>query len=85
VAGEGRISGKIVDEVGNPVVGAQITVAGKTVVTDNNGDFVVDLPSGVYVLMIKATKFNSLRVEKLSVRTHETNMISFALKPASDK
>ena len=85
VTGEGRISGKIVDEVGNPVVGAEVTVAGKTVVTDNNGDFVMDLPSGVYVLMVKTTKFNSLRVEKLAVRTHETNMISFALKPASDK
>ncbi len=29
VPGNGRISGKIVDEVGNPVVGAEVQVAGK--------------------------------------------------------
>jgi TonB-dependent receptor len=85
VLGNGRISGKIVDEVGNPVVGAQITIAGKTITTDNNGDFAIDLPSGVYTLLVKATKFNTLRVEKLSVSNNETNSISFAMKPISDK
>ena len=35
---------KIVDEVGNPITGAEVTVAQKTVVTDNNGDFTIDLP-----------------------------------------
>ncbi|ANF49104.1 TonB-dependent receptor [Chryseobacterium glaciei] len=85
VLGNGRISGKIVDEVGNPVVGAQITIAGKTITTDNNGDFAIDLPSGVYTLSIKASKFNALRVEKLSVSNSETNNVSFAMKPISDK
>ena len=82
--GNGRISGKIVDEVGNPVVRAQVTIAGKTTTTDNNGDFSVDLPSGVYTLSVKATKFNTLRVEKLSVSNNETNNISFAMKAVSD-
>jgi outer membrane receptor protein involved in Fe transport len=85
VMGNGRISGKIVDEVGNPVVGAQVTVAGKTITTDNNGDFAIDLPSGVYTLLVKASKFNTLRVEKLSVSNSETNNVSFAMKPISDK
>jgi len=82
--GNGRVSGKIVDEVGNPVVGAQVTIAGKTTTTDNNGDFSVDLSSGVYTLSVKATKFNTLRVEKLSVSNNETNNISFAMKAVSD-
>lgn len=85
VLGNGRISGKIVDEVGNPVIGAQVTIAGKILTTDNNGDFVVDLPSGTYTLSVKATKFNALRVEKLSVKNNETNNISFAMKQVSDK
>lgn len=85
VPGNGRISGKIVDEVGNPVVGAEVTIAGKTVVTDNNGDFSTDLPSGVYNLTIKASKYNTLRVEKLSIANKETNTVSFALNRASDK
>lgn len=85
VSGNGRISGKIVDEVGNPVVGAQVTVAGKTVTTDNNGAFAVDLPSGLYTLSVKARKYNTLRVEKLSVTSNETNSVSFAMKPVSDQ
>ncbi|MDR6403694.1 MULTISPECIES: TonB-dependent receptor [Chryseobacterium] len=85
VLGNGRISGKIVDEVGNPVVGAQVTIAGKTLITDNNGEFAVDLPSGTYTLSVRATKFNPLRVEKLTVSNNETNNISFAMKQVSDK
>ncbi|PQA91212.1 TonB-dependent receptor [Chryseobacterium shigense] len=85
VTGDGKISGKIVDEIGNPVAGAEVTVARKTVLTDNNGDFVVDLPAGIYTLTVKASKYSPVRVEKLSVNTNETNRVSFALKQASDK
>ncbi|MCW1962514.1 TonB-dependent receptor [Chryseobacterium viscerum] len=85
VPGNGRISGKIVDEVGNPITGAEINITQKTVVTDNNGDFTIDLPSGTYNLTIKAPKYNTLRVEKLSVINKETNSVSFALNKASDK
>ncbi|SMC40089.1 TonB-dependent receptor [Chryseobacterium sp. YR221] len=85
VPGNGRISGKIVDEVGNPIAGAEVSIAQKTVTTDNNGDFTIDLPSGIYNLTIKAPKYNTLRVEKLSVTNKETNTVSFALNTASDK
>ncbi|ROI00239.1 TonB-dependent receptor [Chryseobacterium daecheongense] len=85
VSGNGRITGKIVDEVGNPVVGAEISIANQTVVTDNNGDFTVSLPSGIYTLTVKAEKYSTLRVEKLSVMNNETNTVSFAMKPAQDK
>ncbi|WP_313092691.1 TonB-dependent receptor [Chryseobacterium flavum] len=85
VPGNGRISGKIVNEIGNPVVGAEVSIAQKTTTTDNNGDFAVDLPSGVYTLTIKAPQYNTLRVEKLSVTNKETNTVSFALNKASDK
>lgn len=85
VSGNGRITGKIVDEVGNPVVGAEISIANQIVVTDNNGDFTVSLPSGIYTLTVKAEKYSTLRVEKLSVMNNETNTVSFAMKPAQDK
>ncbi|WP_027375368.1 TonB-dependent receptor [Chryseobacterium sp. UNC8MFCol] len=85
ISGNGRIAGKIVDEVGNPIAGAEVGIANKTVQTDNNGDFTVDLPSGIYTLTVKAQKYNTLRVEKLSVVNKETNTVSFALNAASDK
>ncbi len=83
--GNGRISGKIVDEVGNPVAGAQVMIGGKTMTTDNNGDFSAALPPGVYTLSVKAGRFNTLRVEKLSVSNNETSHVSFAMKPVSDQ
>jgi outer membrane receptor protein involved in Fe transport len=85
VMGNGKISGKIVDEVGNPVVGAEINVAGKHTVTDNNGDFTIDLPSGMYTLTVKSPKYNALRVEKLTINNNETNRVSFSIRSISDK
>ncbi|WP_449398562.1 carboxypeptidase regulatory-like domain-containing protein [Chryseobacterium wanjuense] len=52
--------------------------------TDNNGDFIIELPSGVYTLTIKAPKYNTLRVEKLAVNNNETRTVSFAMKSVSD-
>ncbi len=85
VPGTGRISGKIVDEVGNPITGAEVNIAQKTFITDNNGDFTAELPSGTYNLTVKAARYNTLRVENLSVINKETNSVSFALNKASDK
>lgn len=85
VKGDGRLIGKIVDEVGNPIVKAEIKVAGKTTVTDNNGDFGLNIPSGTYTLTVKASGYNSLRVEKLMMKNDETNTVSFAMRHVSDK
>jgi len=85
VSGTGRISGKIVNEVGEPISGAVITVAGKTAVTDNNGNFSLEIPSGEYTLTVKADKYSSLRVERLTIKINETNSVSFAMRPAADK
>jgi len=83
--GDGRVSGKIVDEIGNPVSSAEVSVAGKNAVTDSNGDFSIELPSGSYTLIVKATKYDVLRVEKLLIANNETNTVSFVMRSASDK
>jgi len=83
--GDGRVSGKIVDEIGNPVSNAEVSVAGKNAVTDSNGDFSIELPSGSYTLIVKATKYDVLRVEKLLIANNETNTVSFVMRSASDK
>jgi outer membrane receptor protein involved in Fe transport len=83
-SGNGRLSGKIVNEVGESVSGAIVSVAGKTTVTDNNGNFSLDISSGEYTLIVKAEKYSSLRVEKLTIKGNETNTVSFAMKSASE-
>lgn len=84
VSGNGHLSGKIVNEVGEPVTGAIVSVAGKNAVTDNNGDFSLDIPSGEYRLTVKAEKYSSLRVEKLTVKGNENNSVSFAMRSVSE-
>lgn len=83
--GDGRVSGKIVDEIGNPVISADVSIAGKNAVTDSNGDFSIELPSGSYTLIVKATKYTLLRVEKLSIVNNQTNTVSFVMRSTSDK
>ncbi|AZB29372.1 TonB-dependent receptor domain-containing protein [Chryseobacterium balustinum] len=83
--GDGRVSGKIVDEIGNPVISADVSIAGKNAVTDSNGDFSIEIPSGIYTLIVKVPKYNVLRVEKLSIVNNETNTVSFVMRSASDK
>ena len=83
--GDGRVSGKIVDEIGNPVISADLSIAGKNAVTDSNGNFSIELPSGSYTLIVKATKYDVLRVEKLLIANNETNTVSFVMRSASDK
>jgi len=83
--GDGRVSGKIVDEIGNPVISADVSIAGKNAVTDSNGNFSIELPSGSYTLIVKATKYDVLRVEKLLIANNETNTVSFVMRSASDK
>lgn len=83
--GYGRVSGKIVDEIGNPVISADVSIAGKNAVTDSNGYFSIELPSGSYTLIVKATKYNVLRVEKLSIVNNQTNTVSFVMRSTSDK
>ncbi len=83
--GDGRVSGKIVDEIGNPVISADVSIAGKNALTDSNGDFSIEIPSGIYTLIVRAPKYNVLRVEKLSIVNNETNTVSFVMRSASDK
>lgn len=78
----GRLAGKIVDEAGNPVAGAEVSVGAQTLTTDNNGDFAADLPAGSYTLTVRMSGYNSLRVEQLAVKADETNSVSFVLTTA---
>lgn len=81
----GRITGTIVNEVGEPVAGARVSVGGKTVITGNNGEFAVELPAGTYTLTVDAPKFAPLQVEKLVVKADEANAVSFVMRQAGEK
>ena len=64
----GKIVGLVVDPYGEPVVGASVTVEGKTqgVVTDMDGRFVLDVPSGTR-LLVSCLGYKEARVTAMSV------------------
>ncbi|WP_415778269.1 carboxypeptidase regulatory-like domain-containing protein, partial [Elizabethkingia occulta] len=81
--GKGRVSGKILDEVGAPLAGAVISVnpEGITIVTGNNGDFSIELPEGQYTLTIKAKGYSTTILDDVIVKNSETNQVSLSLSP----
>ncbi len=55
----GYVTGKVVDEEGNPIAGAKVSALGTpmSVQTDENGDFTMWLPAGNYTLEITAEAY----------------------------
>lgn len=47
------VRGKVVDyNTGRPVVGASVSVAGRTTRTNSNGEFIVSAPAGDYTITV---------------------------------
>jgi hypothetical protein len=62
-AGKGAIAGVVVDEAIRPIIGANVTVAGKVVATtDGTGVFVLDsLEPGVLIFSVSAPRFLAIQ------------------------
>jgi outer membrane receptor protein involved in Fe transport len=70
----GRVSGQVVDQEGNPIEGATVTITAtnrditRTVTTGSGGTFnVTQLPIGEYTLTATAAGFGTTRVEQANV------------------
>lgn len=49
-AQQGKLSGKVIDEKGEPIMGASIIFRGDVTIgtlTDDKGNYIMDLPAGV--------------------------------------
>jgi len=69
-------SGKVVNEfTGNPVQGAQVTVAGRSVTTSGSGEFSVDVPEGEHRLQVDAPRFSPVE-EGLRAFTNKRRTIT---------
>lgn len=58
------VTGKIMDETGKGYPGAAITVRGMSIntVTDENGDFMIEVPDGRNLFVVQATGYNTSEV-----------------------
>ncbi|MBI5215936.1 MAG: von Willebrand factor type A domain-containing protein [Ignavibacteriae bacterium] len=71
----GRITGKVVDEQGNPLVGTTVVLVGTTrgAVTDSHGNYtIIGIPSGTYSLRISNIGYASLEITDVKVESNQS-------------
>jgi len=72
-AGQGTISGHVLDQRGAPLTGAQITVTGSggraSTTTDSDGAYSVSVPPGIYSITVNRGGFRTAETDDVTVST----------------
>ncbi len=80
---KGKVSGTVIDESGEPLIGVQVIIEGTTrgVLTDLNGDYsIINLEAGTYVLEFRYIGFATTKVEEVEIRLDRTTEIDVTLR-----
>lgn len=77
-AAPGKISGKVVDEKGEPLTGATIMLveAGKGAQADINGAFSITADEGTYTMVVSFISFESKRVPGIKIKSGEDTKVN---------
>lgn len=77
-AAPGKISGKVVDEKGEPLTGATIMLveAGKGAQADINGAFSITADEGTYTMVVSFISFESKRVPGVKIKSGEDTKVN---------
>jgi TonB-linked SusC/RagA family outer membrane protein len=77
-AAPGKISGKVVDEKGEPLTGATIMLveAGKGAQADINGAFSITADEGTYTMVVSFISFESKRVPGVKIKSGEETKVN---------
>lgn len=80
----GRISGKVIDQQGEPLAGASIKITGSTagVRSSVDGSYTLELPTGIYTMEISFIGFQTQRITKIVVNDNKNTFLNIAMKPA---
>lgn len=83
--GRGRITGKIVDEKGEPLAGASIKIssAGVSAAAVVDGTFSLAVDEGVYTVEVSFISFETLKRQNIRVNANGNTTLNIALKPSS--
>ncbi|WP_316800796.1 TonB-dependent receptor [Pedobacter frigidisoli] len=81
----GTISGKVVDEKGEPLPGASILIRELTKVVQSAGDgsFSVNVPAGTYNISVSFISYTTLTFNKVVVKDNENTPLNITLKGES--
>ncbi|ALL06110.1 SusC/RagA family TonB-linked outer membrane protein [Pedobacter sp. PACM 27299] len=83
----GKIKGRILDESGNPLVGAGVKVVElkRSVSADAAGYFVMDVPPGTYTVEVSYISFSTQRRTEVVVTEGKSVTLNFTLKDELSK
>lgn len=81
----GRISGKVIDEKGEPLPGASIKIVqtGQTVQSSSNGSYILNVPPGTYTIEVSYISFHTKRITEVVVKGGGNTPLDIVLKEAS--
>ena len=80
-----KLVGKILDEYGNPLDGATITIDNEiNTMTDSNGSFSVDVPAGNHTLIISKDGYNPIKININIVPGKYFNISEITLSQSSE-
>lgn len=75
---ERKVTGKIIDESGEPIIGANVVVKGSTIgtITNVNGEFSIQIPSDKSILEISYIGYKSQEISVNKQKSLEISLIS---------
>lgn len=79
-----RLSGQVIDENGLFLPGATIKILelGRTLKTDENGNFSLELPAGSYTIEASFISYQQQQITDVELKDGETTVQNFSLLPA---
>lgn len=82
----GFIHGRIIDEKGNILAGATVSImeASKSIQSAADGNYSLELPQGIYTLEVRFISYQPFRITNIRVKEGETTALDIAMIP-SDK
>jgi TonB-linked SusC/RagA family outer membrane protein len=83
---KGRITGKVVDDAGEPLPGASVKVLNADVYAQcqNDGSYTLAVEPGTYTVEVSFISYQTLKKEAVLVRTGQTTSVNVALKPSAN-
>ncbi|WP_221302019.1 SusC/RagA family TonB-linked outer membrane protein [Pedobacter cryoconitis] len=82
----GRLYGKIADEKGLPLPGATLKIAelGKSVQTDEKGNYKISAPAGTYTIEASYISYENQQLKNIQLKAGETTTMDIKLSPAKN-
>jgi len=82
----GRIAGKIIDDRGEPLPGANIKLVqtGQGTQSNVDGSYTLNVPAGTYTLEISFISFQTKRITDIEVKAGQLTDLDIVLKPATN-